>query len=85
MNLFKLIGHTYDKGYHHNMRKTGEMVKPELLINPDDISYVEHWKGENLSAGLTGVKIVMKTNGKSFVDSRSMSILETDLDEFKKR
>ena len=60
--LFKLNGFPYDKGYHKDMNKTGEIIRPINYINIDDISSIEPFVGELLMEGNNGSKIIMKTN-----------------------
>ena len=77
--LFKLNGFPYDKGYHYNMNKTGEIIRPINYINIDDISSVEPFVGELLMEGKNGSKIIMKTN-KTYLDVRDIVMLNRHME-----
>lgn len=77
--LFKLNGFPYDKGYHHNMVKTGEIITPINYINIDDISSVEPFVGDLLLKGNKGSKVIMKTN-KTYIDVRDIEMLNRHME-----
>ena len=74
MKLFKITGHPYDKGYHYNMTKTGEILTPEFHVNPHEISSLVPWEGDLLNKGKKGTKVIMN-NGTSYIDHRSAKYL----------
>ena len=79
MGLFKLNGFPYDKGYHYDMNKTGEIITPIAYINLDDISSIEPFVGDLLLKGKVGTKIIMKTN-KTYLDVRDADVLNRHME-----
>jgi hypothetical protein len=77
--LFKLNGFAYDKGYHEDMTKTGEIIRPINYINIDDISSIEPYVGALLMEGNNGSKIIMKTN-KTYLDVRDADVLNRHME-----
>lgn len=80
MGLFKIIDFPYDKGYHYNMERTGEIIKPIAYINLDDISSIEEFVGELLLEGKVGSKIYMKSH-RTYVDTRLIETLNEDMEQ----
>ena len=79
MGLFKINGFPYDKGYHYNMEKTGEIITPIAYINLDDVSSIEPFVGALLMEGKVGTKVIMKTN-KTYLDVRGTDILNRQME-----
>ena len=77
--LFKLNGFPYDKGYHYDMNKTGEIITPIACINLDDISSIEPFVGTLLLEGNNGTKVIMKTD-KVYLDVRDTNMLNRHME-----
>ena len=77
--LFKLNGFPYDKGYHYDMNKTGEIITPIAYINLDDISSIEPFVGTLLLEGNNGTKVIMKTD-KVYLDVRDTNMLNRHME-----
>jgi hypothetical protein len=77
--LFKINGFPYDKGYHYNMNKTGEIIKPIAHINLDDISSIKPFVGTLLLEGKVGSKVIMKTK-ETYLDVRDIEVLNRHME-----
>jgi hypothetical protein len=83
MVFFTLIGNSYDKGYHYDMKKTGEIITPTYLINTDSIDSIKDWKGKLSLEGKSSCEVIMKS-GKSYIDYRTKEELIKDISRSEK-
>lgn len=81
MKIIKLIGNSYDKGYHYDMNKTGEIITPEKYVNVNTIESLENWEGKLLCKGEKGTKVTL-TSGDCFIDHRNPIELKSLLSTF---